>query len=430
MSTFQSRVEDYTGTISDTTALSDWLTSGARWFVDLLPERKVIDYTANLADSGSGVSVTGYRFYRAHKSGYGARLIDAGMKAQAVASDSIYRATATDPVAYIENGVLYIKPSGGTGIAMAYPTVVYSDSTIAGFPAELLQGVVLYAAIQRAIQMYNSVITSLGSLAFTDQSAPATPSAPSFTYTDASLGTYTAEQISFTDTAPPSYTNAILGTYTAEQISTLPGPPSYTKPTTTFDLTTAGTIINTDEDVELGRAEVERQSQLLQQYQQDIQNEQNEFNKELQFFNAEMQETIENVRLAQEATMKLAQDTTNLNLQNAVNTFNKNVTAYNASLQIAIKNGEFSQEAAMFEAKDTTALDIQNKAKDLEKQISQYAATLQKYQADVQSYGITVNKNISEYNANIQKYVQQMTSTQNLTAQLKTELKEFMVVLQ
>ncbi len=160
MATFQTRIEDYVGTITDTTALSDALTTAARKIIDLLPEEKYRQFTTSVADSGSGVSITGYRFIRAHKSGIPAREIEAGRKSQAVDTGSTYYATALIPRHYIENGTLYVLPSSGTGIVIAYPTVAYTDSTIAGFPTELLGAVVLDAAVQMATQLMNSVINT------------------------------------------------------------------------------------------------------------------------------------------------------------------------------------------------------------------------------------------------------------------------------
>ena len=220
---FLTQIESRVGTVSDTAYVSEALTAGAAWFVDRLPENKLRDYTTNVSDGGSGVSITDYRFYRAHKSGYKAREVDPGLKAQAADSDSIHKATATDPIFYIENGLIYILPGGGTAIVIAYPTVAYSGTTISGFPTELNEGVVLYTSIQAAVQKYNATITVLNGLGI---------------------------------------------------------------PTTTFSLTQANTWINTDEDIELGNAELSQQRAYLEKYSQDMQLLNAEVSKEIQEVNS------------------------------------------------------------------------------------------------------------------------------------------------
>jgi hypothetical protein len=219
MSTFQARIEDRIGTVSDTTALSDWLTSGAKYLITRLSEDKFV--TTDLTDSGSGVAIAGYRLFRAHKSGYNADFVDAGLKSQVADSNSIYYANTKDPKAYIENGKLYVKPSGGTGIVFAYPTVLYSASAVTGFPVEYDEGLVLYASIQGATQKYNLAITTLNGLS---------------------------------------------------------------TPTTTFSLTQANSWINTDEDIELGNAELNQHKTYIDKYMNDI-----------QLYNVEAQRAVQEV---------------------------------------------------------------------------------------------------------------------------------------
>ena len=63
-----------------------------------------------------------------------------------------------EPVYYILNGMLFVKPGGGTGRVIAYPTVAYTESTITGFPTEWEQAVVLYAS-QQYVQNKLSAVT-------------------------------------------------------------------------------------------------------------------------------------------------------------------------------------------------------------------------------------------------------------------------------
>lgn len=156
MSTFLARAEDLVGTLSDTTAVSDWLSAGAKYLIDLLPEDKADRMTSEVTDAGSGISVTGHRVFSAYKSGYRAPIKDEEEYARYVDANSRFYATSITPVAYILNGLLFVKPGGGTGKVIAYPTVVHGDTTITGFPTEWEQAVVLYAGIQGALAKLQS----------------------------------------------------------------------------------------------------------------------------------------------------------------------------------------------------------------------------------------------------------------------------------
>jgi len=185
MATYKVRVEDKIGSVGDDTALSDFLTAGAKFITNILPPERVIKFTTSLTDAGAGVSVVAHRILSASKSGYGAREVSQNLIASVVDSGSIHLASTTDPVWYILNGLAYVKPSGGTVIAMAYPTVAYGDSTITAFPSDLDEGVVLYACIHgRLRQMSDLTITTLGGLSITTITPPTPPSAISVAYTN------------------------------------------------------------------------------------------------------------------------------------------------------------------------------------------------------------------------------------------------------
>jgi hypothetical protein len=162
---FITEIQDYVSGFSDTAAADAWLTYGAKIVIDLLPIEKAEKFSADLSAVQAGIDTTGHRVLRAHKSGYNARKIAGGLKAQAGSSDSIYAATATDPVYYEENGKGYVQsganPGTGTIIGVAYPTVTNTASTITKFPAEYYGGVVLYAAIRAIIQEIDTM-TALG----------------------------------------------------------------------------------------------------------------------------------------------------------------------------------------------------------------------------------------------------------------------------
>jgi len=315
MSTFLVRVQDYigdTGATADTAAITDWLTEGARIIADKFkPERLAIYATDKTDTDGStGIALTGGRPLSAHKSGYDARLVPVGMKAAIADGSSIHFAITTDPAWYIDKEKGYVLPGGGIIKWFGYPSVLHSASSISDFPPQGYQLVALYAAIQGQVRNINDLMkTTLGGLSFTAVTAITAPTAPSFTWTDAVAGTYTATTLGTTATVP-----------------------TYTKPTQTFDITQFETFLETNEDGELAQIQLGRLKNEIEEYQLDIQNEVNEFNKELAIYQGVIQQEIKQSELTQNQILKLAADTTELNKFNELQTLAEQVQEYQAVL--------------------------------------------------------------------------------------------------
>jgi len=358
MGTFQARTEDYVGSIADTTALADWFTAGAKRLIDLIPPEKLERFSTTLTDTGSGIDISSHRFIRAHKAGRGAVLIDAGLKTQAADSTSIFYGTATSPVCYLEATKAYVLPGGGSIIAVVYPTVTYSASSISNFPTEWEQGVVLFAAIQAAIGLMNTSITTLSGLSLGAIST--TPSAP----TDASY----------------SYSDASLGTYSATTIGSLGTPPTYTKPTTTFSITDATTYISSEEDLDKAHAELSKQSSLIELFGKDLYNELNEFNKENAEYASTVQKAIRQAELDQERLIVSASKTTDLNLQNAAQTLNAAIELYKSNMEKYL--GQINQYGA-----------------EVNKVVNEYQVKVQQAQAVTDKYQTLVTQLQNEYKA-------------------------------
>lgn len=171
MATLQEKVQGYVGTFADTGSLSSWLVQSVHRLIDLLPNAKLELYSTNVPDGGSGVTLSGYRVLRAHKLGYGARITDPALKARLADSASIYKATNTSPAAYIENGVGFILPTGGTFIAFRYPALVYT--TVAGstqFLTDFEDYIVIYVAVRCLHQNISTKIATLTTLSFSEES--------------------------------------------------------------------------------------------------------------------------------------------------------------------------------------------------------------------------------------------------------------------
>ena len=361
MSTFLARVEDYVGSFSDTTALNDWLTQAAKRVVDLLPEDDAMRSAATAADAGSGVSVSEKRIVDAHKSDRRARRIPFTFAKSAADSTSLHYATSVDPVWYLQGSTAYILPGGGTFYVISYPTVANGDSAITGVQTKYEILVVLDTAVQATLrQLRDLARTTLSGLSFREIMPPASPSAPSFTYTDAALQTYVPTVIGSLGTAP-----------------------TYTKPTNSASFTAAETSITTNEDVELGTAQVNKERALLEQYQLGIQDEANEFQKELAVYQSTVQKALEQAKLDQDRLIRYADTQTNVNLQ--------------------------------------------NEARELERQIADYRSQIERYGALLQEYGTSVQQEASRVGSLSQKY---STEIQTLAQQLTALREEYAIQAQ
>ena len=167
MATFQVQIEDMIGTVggssSDTTAISSFLTDGAKEVISLMPENLLrlcaseVTFTPQAAGSESSASLlnTGKVFNIRRNDGtidQPCRLIASNLKGRASDSDDLDFATVTDPVYYIESNYLNVLPSSSSAVGKysegQYPTVSYGDSSIATFPDEFEYVVVLYAAVK------------------------------------------------------------------------------------------------------------------------------------------------------------------------------------------------------------------------------------------------------------------------------------------
>lgn len=317
---FTDEINDYI-TDSDTAAQTAALTAGAKWLINLIPQERLERWVKELTiDASAGIAVTGSRLFRNPDGSFrarissnlkGARTINAYLAARAADSNSLHFANAGDPVVYLLNQTVFIKPAlAGKIDGIAYPTVLYSESTIADFPGEYTRGVVLYATIQRAISKVNDAILALDALSLSSVTEPSLPPPPSYTYTEASLGIYITTSI-----------------------SSFGIPPVFTPPVTDFTLANLATHLDTNKDIELSQTEIQRQRSKLELFSQDIQNALAEFNEQVEEFRSDVQKKIEQARLDQQALLQAASDTTNLNLANEAKELERQVAEYSGLLQ-------------------------------------------------------------------------------------------------
>ena len=317
MATFGARTQDYIGTFSNTDLLDDTLTAGARIVIDLLaikeealsPVHSRLElYATDKTDSGTGVDITGGRAINAHKSDYGARRVSQRLIAQVAAATSIHFAVATDPVWYLLKNEAFIKPGGGVVRWVAYPTVGNGDSAVSNFPPEGYPIFVLYSAVQCQMSIISTlIVTTIGGVSYTAPTNVSAPSAPSFTWTDATDTTINLSTVSInkTLTFKPS---AFGGSFT-----------------------NAETALS-NEDIELAGGHLSKISQQLQEYTTDLQRQLSEFNKEAKQYDNELQEAITQAGIDAQRASAQAALTQDKKLQNEINDYRQDVDEYQAEL--------------------------------------------------------------------------------------------------
>jgi hypothetical protein len=170
MASFQVQIEDMVGivgssadTTSDTTAITSWLTDGAKEIINamspnllaLCATEQTLTPRAVGSESSAATLKTGRVFNVRRNDGtidQPCRLVSSRVKGRVSDPDEMDYATATDPVYYIESNYLNILPSSSSAVGkyseVQYPSVTYDIDAISTFPDEAEYLVVLYAAMK------------------------------------------------------------------------------------------------------------------------------------------------------------------------------------------------------------------------------------------------------------------------------------------
>ena len=185
--TFKNQVDALTGfSTTESDALSDWLTSGAREIFGILPPKikeKCISVTTlntstnSLEDLDGYGEVVGVSRKHADSGGiyYTCRQIPTWAHGKATdSSDMMYYGTVKDPVYYIYSNSLRVAPTTTDAQPAQIhhyvtPTVLHGAALIVDFPDEAEYLVVLYAsckALQRKMNDMNSTLTAIDTTAF------------------------------------------------------------------------------------------------------------------------------------------------------------------------------------------------------------------------------------------------------------------------
>src|SRR5690625_2885739 len=108
MATFQQRIEDYAGPVSDVTALGSWLSSAARLHTRIIPRSELMQYASIHSVPSGGLSLSDTIVLSVEKEGNPSTLHQSNMRARLTDINSIHRATEFTPAHIVWNGRLYV----------------------------------------------------------------------------------------------------------------------------------------------------------------------------------------------------------------------------------------------------------------------------------------------------------------------------------
>ena len=486
---YKTDIEDLIGSVNDDNLITNSIQEVGAEIVNVLPINKLRDVSATAAISSSGLSVADKRVIGVDKGDLVAREILSTNKAKYKDTHSIYASSDEDPVFYIEGEKVYVigdassnETSGTLHFVPKIPTtdgsaeITAAGDTVVNFPKEA-KGLITLGGAVRCLQRLMSDITDNlpADLSYpVIPSSPTTPSAPSFTYTDASVGDLVQPLVTISDMSaltesapsylPPSLTLEAAPTIsdlnivaTAPSIPVLSSnsvtfsidAPSYSPPVISPSFSTVDTFISTDEDVELAAAKIQEINSQISEYQANIQNELNKFNdanveyqaklqvalkdsdlsqsddsqliqkfqSEIQLYQANVAKEVQQYQQNLEADLRVwqAERSTDLqkystDIQNQLNSFNESNVVYQQDIQRKSQNFQKDIQVAI----QNMQQEFNSRKANLDKEVQlNLQNAINNYQKEVQEYGSTLNKysaDIQEYQAEVGSVIQKFSS--------------------
>ena len=425
--TFQTRIEDLIGTVGDTTLITNSIQEVGSQIINTLPSDKLTQSSKTADITSSGLTVEDKKILAVDKGDLPAREIPSVEKLRFNSTGSIYAATDTDPVFYIEDKKVYVYGAAGSGATSGtlhyvpkIPTsdgstaIIYSASATSNFPVEAEDLLVLGGAVKCLQRILSDKTSSLPS-DISEPSlpvSPATPNSPSFVYSNASVSDITQPIVAIADMATltesaPSYLPPTLTLGSAPTISdltitsTAPSvpvvvsnsvsfnatAPTYTAPVASPSFSTVDTFISTDEDIELAGAKIQEINSQISEYQANIQNQLNVFNDSNVEYQANFQKAIKDAELSQADDAQVLQK-------------------YQAELQAYQAN--VAKEVQQYQ---------QNLEGDLRVWQAERQTDLQKYSADIQNALNLFNEKNVVYQQDIQRKVQNLQKDSQVAIQ-------------
>tara|TARA_Y100001937_G_scaffold49248_2_gene68644 strand:- start:62 stop:1888 length:1827 start_codon:yes stop_codon:yes gene_type:complete len=474
MADFKTRINDLTGFAStDDTALNDWLSSGARSVINILPINK-LERVAGNENFTNTIDVEGKKILAVVRKDNNhtskiytpCRKLPPSMMGRVNDTNYMEAASESDPAYIIQNQLLNTYPGSNTSndsrvvFINSSITVAHGDSSIVNFPDEAEEAVVLYASRNALLRLQNNM-NAISSLTVS-VSAPSAPSVSTVSYSAASnadasassVGAITVASVSKADISGdvPTYSKPSVSLTSNLSISDLsisssaPSAPG---------LGTVSYSAATNADASASAVSAITVATVAKA---DISGDVPTYTKPSQSFDIAQFETFletnEDVELAQLQLGRLNNELAEYqaDIQNELNDFNEknakyraNVEAelakHNSDLRKAITQAELDARDAQQEAAQTTDVDKFNKAQDQALALQNAAQTMQatiqnnddlvsKFVSELRLYEQNINKEVTLYRANYEKDFaifskQRDTELQNYSLDIQNELNEF-----
>ena len=408
MATFQVRVEDLIGAVSDTQLITDSLTSAAEELVSALPKECLWVVSDNSGDQTGAnytlnrcVILIVYRESGTDGEYHTCKEVPAHYLGHVQDVNSVWYPSKSEPVYMLRNSSVYVYPVPGASPDafqvefVKSPSVAFGSSSIANFPDEYESVVVTGAAMKCTLRLMSNSVASITAV------TPDIPGLPSVSYTDAIVG----DAVSSAQDVP---TDSVAPTDAASSSSSGSTDSSYTSPTAeglamTKGLLsmTAGAInndtdqidydkfwdvladyIENEEDVELASAQLSKIRTYIDAFQAEVQDA-----------SAAMQATIEDAKNLTQASIATAGDATRVSIANAGNDVN-----------VAIAKMSQSTGAALQKMSLSTNVNIQNATKAMDSVVQEYNLKINRYSQELGQYQAEVSKEIEESNSKFSQY--------------------------
>ena len=408
MATFQVRVEDLIGAVSDTQLITDSLTSAAEELVSALPKECLWVVSDNSGDQTSAnytlnrcVILNVYRESGTDGEYHTCKEVPAHYLGHVQDVNSVWYPSKSEPVYMLRNSSVYVYPVPGASPDafqvefVKSPSVAFGSSSIANFPDEYESVVVTGAAMKCTLRLMSNSVASITAV------PPDIPGLPSISYTDASIGhaVSSAQDIPSGSVAP---TDAASSSSSGSTDSSYTSPPAEGSAMTKGLLSmTAGAInndtdqidydkfwdvladyIENEEDVELASAQLSKIRTYIDAFQAEVQDA-----------SAAMQATIEDAKNVTQASIATAGDATRVSIANAGNDVN-----------VAIAKMTQSTGAALQKMSLSTNVNIQNATKAMDALVQDYNLTINRYSQELGQYQAEVSKEIEESNSKFSQY--------------------------
>ena len=482
MADFKTQVEDLIGSVGDDALITQSLIDIGGEIIGVLPKGKLLPSSLAVAVSSSGLGISNKKVLAVDKDDLPAKEIPANQKARYNDTASIYAATDTNPVYYIEAETIYVNGDAGddatSGVLHYVPKlpthngsalISNGSDAVANFPLEAEHLLILGSAVRCLQRLMADKSSSLSDLSISSV-APVPPESPSFTSPD--ISSTTLDNLG----VPPSY---IAPTTTISGVAWATEYPSQASAITTaflylkaavdqaetaadkFASATSDSQFDTNSTWDATNSQLTRVKDALDKVSALI-----ESNSPASSYDAHDLLQAEDIELLQgnlaivQAELQRAQThvgewvaigdmrvkevnaalseasgyaneiQTRLSatpikisefqakVQDSLNEFNEANVQYQAKLQEAIQQAQLSSREAEQEAN-----------LKLQKEQSEYSSKLQKFQNELSEYQANVSKEVQEYTQNMSQYQLDYQWKQGQYGQLKAEYSQGLQLL-